>query len=92
MRCEKLMKDLVNHIVLHMLSVTNVAHFLQESIEFKVPQLNDACRELIIANFKSIYLASADFVHMLPVSAFIDIIQSDELAIDSEFELVDIVR
>lgn len=92
MRCERLLKDLVNHIILQMLSVTNVAHFLQESIEFEIPQLNSSCLELIIANFKSIYLASPDFVHTLPVPVFIEIIQSNDLLIDSEFELVDTVR
>ena len=92
MRCERLMKDLTNHIVLHLLSVTNVAHFLQESIEFEIPQLNESCRALIIANFKSIYAASAEFIHTLPVSVFIEIIQSDDLDIDREFDLVDIVR
>ena len=39
MRCDKLLQELNRHIISNMLSVNNVAHFLQESIEFEIPSL-----------------------------------------------------
>lgn len=37
MKCEKLLKDLCEHIIANMLSADSIAHFLQESIEFEIP-------------------------------------------------------
>lgn len=92
MRCDKLLHELNQHIIIHMLSVNNVAHFLQESIEFEIPQLQDATKNLIIWNFQEIFRASAQFIYTLPVAMFTQIINSDDLNIQSEFWLVDIVK
>ena len=48
MRCEKILKDLVQHIINNLLALDNVVHFLQESIEFEIPSLEESCRGLII--------------------------------------------
>jgi hypothetical protein len=67
MRCEKLLKDLVQHIINNLLALDNVVHFLQESIEFEIPSLEESCRGLIIQNFRDIIQTTPDFVYSIPV-------------------------
>lgn len=53
-----------------LLSKDNVAHFLQEAIEFKIPSLMECCLKLVITNFKDIALSTPDFIFSLPVEQF----------------------
>jgi hypothetical protein len=77
--------------------IENVAHFLQEAIEFEIPLLLDASVKMITLHFKEIVAAKSHdeidkFLYSLPIKHFIDIIAADDLNIDREFELVEIVR
>jgi BTB And C-terminal Kelch len=92
LRCDKLLKDLCDHIQKNLLTITNVVHFLQESIEFEIPSLNESTLGLIVCNFKEICNRTPDFLFGLPIRQFISIIKSDDLHIDNEFELVEIVK
>lgn len=92
MKCEKLLKDLCEHIIANMLSADSIAHFLQESIEFEIPQLMEATTKLIVTHFRDISAKTPEFLYSLPMKQFTSILQSDELCIDNEFELVEIVK
>ena len=71
MRCEKLLKDLVQHIINNLLALDNVVHFLQESIEFEIPSLEESCRGLIVQNFRDIIQTTPDFVYSIPMQQFV---------------------
>lgn len=92
LRCEKLLSDLCTHIIQNLLAVENVAHFLQESIEFEIPTLMESTLQLVIANFKDIALKTPDFIFSLPVGQFVSLLNSNDLNIDNESELVGFVR
>lgn len=97
LRCDQLLKDLCHHIIDRLMVIENVAHFLQEAIEFEIPLLLDASVKMITLHFRDIIAAKTHdeidrFLFSLPVRHFIDIIAADDLNIEREFELVDIVR
>lgn len=70
LRCEKLLKDLEKHIIKNMLSIDTVTHFLQESIEFNIPELMEETMKIIVANFKDISAKTPEFLWSLPMKQF----------------------
>lgn len=66
MKCEKLLKDTLNHITKNLLNLESVAHFLELAIEFEIePLLIDTSR-LIVTRFMHVAEANPKFVWMLP--------------------------
>jgi hypothetical protein len=57
-----------------MLTVDTVAHFLQESIEFNIPELTETAVKLIVLNFRDIALKTPEFLWSLPMQQFISIL------------------
>lgn len=53
--------------------------------------LREATTSLIIWNFQDIYKASIEFINTLPIDIFTQIIASDDLNIQFEYQLVEIV-
>lgn len=92
LKCEKLLKDLCQHIIKNMLSIDSVAHFLQESIEFEIPELMEQTLKIIVANFRDIAAKTPEFLWSLPMKQFTSILSRDDLCIDHEFELVEFVK
>jgi len=60
------MVDLNAHIHNKLLHLETVAHFLDEAIEFEIPELKETTMRLIISRFKHIVDAASDFMFTLP--------------------------
>ena len=92
LKCEKLLVDLNNHIIHKLLHLDTVAHFLDESIEFEVPQLREVTMKIITNRFKHIVDTAPDFMYTIPQEVFAGIITDAELNINEEIDLVHWVK
>jgi hypothetical protein len=50
-----------------MLTVDTVAHFLQESVEFNIPELMETAIKMIVLNYRDIALKTPEFLWSLPM-------------------------
>jgi hypothetical protein len=79
LRCDKLLEDLVDHMV-KLLTLNNVVHFYELSIEFDITKLKLECFPGMVQNFRDIpNTLRPDFLCGLPISEFIKLLSSDEL-------------
>ena len=82
MKCDKLLIDLQHFIITNLLQMDNVVHFLEESIEFQIPDLQEHCLKIIISNFKEIVALSPEFIYTLPQNVMVKILDDDDLNIN----------
>lgn len=75
-----------------LLHLDTVAHFLDEAIEFEVPELREVTMQIITHRFKHVVDAAPDFMFTIPQEVFINLIKHPELNINEEIDLVHWVR
>jgi len=69
----------------------NVSHVYQDAIEFLNSKLQTECEKMIVANFHEVLSQSEEFVLSIPRANLINLMNYDDLQIDSEYELVELV-
>ena len=89
LRCDKLLRELTNHIIQKLLTIHNVAHFYLDSIEFQNDELRKVCEAMIVQKFPQM---DKTYILGLPAKFFTNILSSDDLNIKSESDLIELIR
>ena len=92
MKCDKLLKDILEHIGTALLNLESVAHFLELAIEFKIESLLEDTSKLIVTRFMHVAEANPKFIYLLPHKVMVEILEDDDLNVHEEYDLVHWVK
>jgi hypothetical protein len=81
LECDKLCQDLQKHILNELLHLDTVAHFLQEAIEFKMPEVLKETTALLLHYYQYCYEADPNFMSYIPNEEFVELLRNDNLNI-----------